>query len=144
MINIQIHVIHTEILKTRVDHVPDMLLTADARLDLFLRSGKELGGNDHIIPFCKIPQGSADILLTGAALIGDGRIIEIHAQLQPALYDLSGVLFVNGPAVLAPSGITESHAAHADPGYVQITVSKLFVVHWITSSAAVQVLFSSF
>ena len=66
----------------------------------------------------KITQGSSYILLTGATLIGDSRVIKVDAQLQPTLDDLSRVFLVDGPAVLTPSGITEPHAAHADPGYI--------------------------
>ena len=120
MIDIKINVVHSEIFETRIDHVLDMLPTADAALDLFLCSRKELGGDNYIFALRKIPQGTADILLAGAALIGDGRIIEVDAFLQTALYDLPCMRFVDRPAVLASAGIAESHTAHADPGHGQI------------------------
>ena len=74
VIDIQIHVVHAKILQACVDHVFDMLLAADAFLDLFLCSRQELGGDDHLVPLCKVPERSADILFTGAALIGDGCV----------------------------------------------------------------------
>ena len=70
-------------------------------------------------PSREVADRPADILLAGSALASDGSVIEIDAKIQTALNDLSGVFFIDGPAVLAASGITESHAAHADTGYVQ-------------------------
>ena len=133
MIDIQVYVVHPEILKARIDHVLDVLLPADALFDLLLRSRKELGGHHHVLPLRKVPQGPAQKLLAGAALIGYGRIKEVDARFQPPLDDLSGVLLVDGPAVLAASGVTKSHAAHADAGHVQVRISKLRILHSFAS-----------
>ena len=97
-----------------------MLLPADALCNLFLGTGKKLGGDHHIIPLREIPEGSAQELFAGAALVGDGRIIEVHAQFEPALYDLPGMLLIQRPAVLSSSRISETHASHADTGYRKI------------------------
>ena len=110
--------VHSEIVKACVDHVLDMLLTADAAFDLFLCPGKEFGGNDHILAFCEVAERPADVLLACAALISDGCVVEVDAQIQSALNDLSCMFFIDGPAVLSASGISEAHASHADPGYV--------------------------
>ena len=118
VIDVEIHIVHPKVPQTGIDHVLDVLLTADALFDLLLCPRKELGGNDHILTPREIPQRSANILLTGAALISDGRIIKINAEIQASLNDFSGMFLVDGPAVLAASGITESHTSHADPGYI--------------------------
>ena len=118
VINIEIYIVHTEIVKACVYHVFNMLLPADAAFDLFLCPGKEFRGNDYIIAFCEVAKRPADILFACAALISDSRIVEVDAQIQSALNDLSCMFFIDGPAVLSASGISEAHASHADPGYV--------------------------
>ena len=89
VIDVEIHVVHAEVLKTCVDHVLDVLLPADSVLDLFLCSRKEFGGNDNVFTLCEVAQCLADILFAGSALIGDGCVVEINTQFQSALYDLS-------------------------------------------------------
>ena len=89
VIDVEIHIVHAEVLKACVDHVLDMLLPADSVLDLFLCSRKEFGGNDNVFALCEVAQCPADILLACAALVGDGCVVEIDAQFQAALYDLS-------------------------------------------------------
>ena len=66
-----------------------MLLSADTLFNLLLRSREELGGHDHLVPLREIAKRPADVLLAGATLVGDGRVIEVDAQLQPSLDDLS-------------------------------------------------------
>ena len=97
-----------------------MLLSADPSLDFLLRPRKKFCSKDNVLTLCIIPECPADILLAGTALIGNGRIIKINAQLQSPPYNLSGMLFIDRPAVLSPAGVTKAHTAHADTGYIQI------------------------
>ena len=114
VIDIKIHIVHSEILKTCVDHILDMFLSADAAFDLLLCSGKELCCHNDILTLRKVTECTAYILFACAALVPDRCIKEIDAQIKCVLNDLSGMFFINGPAVLSSSGITESHAAKAD------------------------------
>ena len=77
-----------------------MLLAADAAVDLLRRSRQEFGSDDHVPALGKVAQRPADILLAGAALIGDGGIVKIHAELQTLPDDLAAVFLVKRPAVL--------------------------------------------
>ena len=120
MIDIEVHVIHAQVLQACVDHVLDVLLSADPSLDFLLCPGKEFRCKDNVLTLCKIPQRPADILLTGAALIGNGRIIKIDAQLQSPFNDFSAMLLIDRPAVLASSGVAKTHTSHADTGYIQV------------------------
>ena len=64
-------------------------MSADARLDLLGRAGQELGGHDYVIAFGEVPQGPADELLAGPALVSDGRVEEVDPQVQSVFDDLS-------------------------------------------------------
>ena len=120
MIDVKVHIVHAEILETRVDHVLDMLLAADAIFNFILSSREELGCDDDLIALCEVPERASHILLAGAALVSNRCIIEIDTQQKTAFNDFSGVFLVNGPAVLAASGISESHASHTDPRYIKV------------------------
>ena len=120
MINIQIHMVHSQISEAGIHELLNMLLPGDARFDLFRRAGQEFRRHHHFITAGKIPQGAAQILLAGAALVPHGSIKEIDAQLQPFSDDFPGMLFIHRPTVLPVSCVSESHAAHADAGYVQL------------------------
>ena len=97
-----------------------MLLAGDAAVNFFPGTGQKLGSNDHVIPFREIPNGPAQILLAGAALVSNRRIKEVDPQFQPAADNLPGMLFVQSPAVLAVSGIAKSHASHAHAGHLKL------------------------
>ena len=120
MIDVKVHIVHAEILETRVDHVLDMLLAADAIFNFILSSREELGCDDDLIALCEVPERASHILLAGAALVSNRCIIEIDTQQKTAFNDFSGVFLVNGPAVLAASGISESHTSHTDPRYIKV------------------------
>ena len=109
--------VHAQILQALLQQTADMLLAGDACLDLLVGAGQELSGDHDLVPPGKIPQGTAQILLTGAALIADGGIKEVDTQLQPALHDFSGMLLINGPGMLAVVCIAKAHTPHTDPGY---------------------------
>ena len=51
------------------------------------------------------------------------------AQLQAPPANLPGVFLVDGPGMLAVGGVSEPHAAHADPGYRQIGIAQCCVLH---------------
>ena len=91
-----------------------MLLAGDACLDLLLGAGQELGGDHYLVPFGKVPERPPQILLAGAALVGDGGIEKVDALFQPLPDDLPGMFFINGPAVLAIFCVSKAHASHAD------------------------------
>ena len=118
MIDIKIHIVHPEITKACVDHVLNMLLSGDPLFDLFRSSWKEFRGYHYIFSFSEVTERTSHILLTGSALIRDRRIVEIHAEVKSSFNDLSGMFFIERPAVLAFRRISKSHAAHADTGYV--------------------------
>ena len=125
--------IHPQILKTFIQHPPDMLLTGDPFLYLILRPGKKFCCHHDLLPLRIILQRPAEILLAGTALISDRRIKKINAQLQSPPDDLTGMLLVNRPGMLAVCRISESHAAHADAGNRQICISQFRILHHITS-----------
>ena len=100
-----------------------MLLAGDACLDLLLGAGQELGGDHHLVPFGKVFERPAEVLLAGAALVGDGSVEKVDAQLQSPLDDGAGLFLVHRPAVLPVVGVAKSHAAHADAGDEKLRVS---------------------
>jgi hypothetical protein len=51
------------------------------------------------------------------------------------------MLLVDGPAVLTPSGIAKSHAAHADAGYIQFRVAEFCIFHEMNVSLPVILFF---
>ena len=117
VVDVQVYMVHAQILQALLQQTADMLLAGDACLDLLVGAGQELSGDHDLVPPGKIPQGTAQILLTGAALIADGGVKEVDAQLQPALHDFSGMLLINGPGMLAVVCIAKAHTPHTDPGY---------------------------
>ncbi len=129
VIDIQVHVIHAQVLKALVQHAFDVLLAGDARLDLVLGAGQELGRHHHLIPLGEIPKRTAHVLLAGAGLVGDGGVIEIDPQLQAPPDDLPRMFLVQRPGVLPLAGVAKAHAAHADSGDVQLAASKSRVFH---------------
>ena len=68
-----------------------MLLPADSVFNLVRCAWKKLCRNNYILTLCEIPERTSDKLLTCASLIGNRRIIEIHAKIKPLLDDLSGI-----------------------------------------------------
>ena len=110
-----------------------MLLTADTCIELIWCAGQKFSGNDYIFALCKVPERPAHILLTGTALISDGRIVEIDAEFQTAFDNVSGMFLIDSPPVLTSAGISKAHTAHADAGYVQIRISKFRVFHCVSS-----------
>ena len=134
MIDIQIHIVHAEIGQTGVDHILDMPLTRNTVLDLLRRARQKLGRHNDLLTLGKVAQRPADILLAAAALVGDGGIIEIHAERQAAFDDLSGVCFVDRPAVLPSLGVAKAHTSHANTGHVQVRAAELGIFHLSASS----------
>ena len=129
MVDVEVHIVHPQVLQALIQHPPDVLLAADPRFDLLIGTGEKLGGHHNLAPLGKIPECTAYILFTGAALVGDSGIEEVDAQLQPTLDDLPGMRFVNGPGVLAILSISKSHAAHTNAGDVQVGIAEFCVFH---------------
>ena len=102
MINVQVDVLHSQILQARVNHIRDVLLPADSRLDFLLCARKKLRRYRNVLPPCKIPERVPHELLARAALIGNRGIKEIDAELQSPPDDFPRVLLVQRPAVLPP------------------------------------------
>ena len=82
MIDVQVHMVHAQVLQAFVQHAPHMLLSADSRVDLLMGAHGKFGGHHHVLPAGKVPESAAQILLAGAVLIHDGRIKEVDAQFQ--------------------------------------------------------------
>ena len=106
-----------------------MFLSGDARVDFVLGPGRELRGNHHFVPFRKVPQRTAHVLLAGAVLVDDGGIKEVDAQVETMPDDFPRLRFVHRPAVLPRSGVAETHAAHADAGNGQVGGAQFRVLH---------------
>ena len=120
VIDVQIHIVHAQIFKAGVDHVLYVLLPGDARLYLLRSTRKKFGRNDYLVTLGIITQRSSNELLTGATLVGNSCVVEIHTQIKSSLNDLSRMFLIYSPAVLAPLSIAKPHASHADAGYVKI------------------------
>ena len=115
-----------------VDHVLDVLPAGDACGDFLLGAGQKFGGYHHILPFSEVPQGAAQILFAGAALVAHGGIKEVDAQLQPFFDDCTGMRFIDRPAMLAVSRFSASHTTHTNTGYTQIGVPQFRILHKLT------------
>ena len=120
VVDIQVHVVHPQVLQAPLQQPADVLLSGDARHNLLIGAGEKFGGHHHLVPLGKVPESPAQILLAGAALVADGGVEEVDPQLQAAPDDLPGVSLVKRPAVLAVGGVSKAHAAHADAGHIQI------------------------
>ena len=89
MIDIKIHIVHTEIAKTLIQVIFYMFLSAHAAVNFFLCSRCEFRCNHIIITFCKITKCFSDILLACTILICDCRIIKIDTKVKSMLNDFS-------------------------------------------------------
>ena len=114
VIDVEVHVVHAQVREARIDAVGDVLLAGHAGCDVVSCARQKLRGNHHVIALREVAQGAPQIRLRGAALIGDGRVEEVHACVERALHDLARGLFANRPRVLASSRVTKAHAAQAD------------------------------
>ena len=131
VVDVEIDVIHAEVLQAPVQHAADVLLTADAGGDFLVGAGQELGGHHHAVAAGEVAQGAAKVLFAGAALVGDGGIEEVDPRLQRLTDDGAGMLLVQRPGVLAARGVAKAHAAQTDAGNSQIGVAKFRVAHSI-------------
>ena len=129
MVDVEVHIVHTQVLEAQVDVVQHMLTAINALLDLFLGAGQELGGDDHIVTFCHIAQCTAYILFGCTQLIGDGGIEEVYAQIERTADDGTCGFLADGPGMLPDGGIAEAHTAQADARHAQVRVSKFDVLH---------------
>ena len=89
MVDVQIHIVHAEILQAFVEHFCDVLLTGHAVCDLVRCTRQEFRGDHDILTLCKIAQRTSDVLFARAGLVSDGSVEEIHAKLQSAPDDLA-------------------------------------------------------
>ena len=79
MVNIQIYIIHSQILKALIDHHLYMLLRGHALFDFLRCAGKEFRSDYDVISLCKVFERTPKILLTRTTLIPDRRIIKVDA-----------------------------------------------------------------
>lgn len=114
MINIQIDIIQPQISQAGIYHALNVLLSEHTPGDFLLGAGEEFGGHHHVLPAREVPERPAQVLLAGAALVTDGGVKKVDAQIQPPTDDRPGVLLVQRPAVLAVFGVAEAHAPHTD------------------------------
>ena len=132
MANVQIHIVHSEILEAFIQHSLHMPLSGNARFQLRIGPGQEFRRNHNIITLRKVPNRSAEILFACSALVGDRRIKEVDAQLQPFFDDCTGMRFIDRPAMLAVSRFSASHTTHTNTGYTQIGVPQFRILHKLT------------
>lgn len=114
--DVEIDVIHAEILQAFVEHTGDMLTAADAGGNVFGRARQEFGGDDDFVALGQFAQRAAEVLFAGTALVADGGVEEVHAQFQTARKDGMSVVVADGPRVHPALAVTETHAAEADAG----------------------------
>lgn len=129
MVDIEIDIVHAQVFEALIQAGLDVLLTANALVNLLLGSGRELRGNHHAVPLRKVAQRPTYELLACAILIGEGRVVEVNAQVKAVADDVPRLRFVHRPAVLACGGVAEAHASHADAGYGQIRFAQFRVFH---------------
>ena len=82
VIDVEVNIVHTQMLQAQVDVVQHMLTATDALLDFLVRSWQEFCSHHHIVTLGHITQGTSDILFRCSQLIGDSCIIEIHAKVE--------------------------------------------------------------
>ena len=80
--DVQIDIVHAEVLQAAVDVVQHMLTAIDAVCDFLLRARQELRGHHHVLAPCHVLQRPAHELLRRAQLIGNGRVEEVHAEVE--------------------------------------------------------------
>ena len=114
MVDVEIHILHAQILQAFIEHPFNVLLCGNALLYLLGRTRQKFGSHNNLIALGKIAQSTPYILLTGAALIGDGCIKKVYAQLQSTTNDLSALFLVNGPGMLTLAGVSKSHTSHTN------------------------------
>ncbi len=129
VIDIEVNIVHSEIFKASIQIIFNVFLTADTRVDLVLRAWGELCSDHIIVPFCKISECFAHILLAGSVLIDNSGIVEIDTYIKAMFDDLTGLRLVHRPTVLARGRVAEAHAAHADAGNGQIRLAEFRVLH---------------
>ena len=88
MVDIQVNIVHAEVLKAFVKHSFDMLFAADACADLVCGAGQKFCRYYHFVTLCKVTQRPAKILFTASRLIGNSGIEKVHAKRKSALNDL--------------------------------------------------------
>ena len=55
MVNVEIHIIHAEIVKAFINHLFNMLLSGNSRLYILFCAGKELGCHHKVFYFAIVP-----------------------------------------------------------------------------------------
>ena len=110
MVDVQIDIVHAQVLQAAVDIVEHMLTAINALLDFLVRTRQKLCGYYHIVTSSHIPQGTANELLRRSQLIGYCRIKEVYAQIQRTTDNLACRFLANCPRMLSYRRITEAHA----------------------------------
>ena len=131
MIDIQVDVIHSQVLKAFIYHPFDMLLPRDPLLDLFVCPRQEFCCDYDLIPLCEIRQRPAKILLAGTVLVAYRRIEKVYPCFDPPFYYLSRMFLIYRPAVLPPGCVPESHTSHTYPRNIQFRITQLRVLHFL-------------
>ena len=130
MADVEVYIIHAEVLKALVEHALHMLLPGHARLDFGRAAPREFRRDDDLLPPRKIAQRPADKLLARAVLVDDRRVKKVDPVFQRIAEDLPRLRLVERPAVLAGLRVSEAHAAEAHARNAQHRAAKLCVFHF--------------
>ena len=101
VVNVEVDVVHPQILQALIERSGYCLFSADPRGNLRGGSRQKLGGQHHVLAFCHLPQRPANVSLAGAVLIGDGGIVKIDTLFETVADDVPACCFVQRPAMLA-------------------------------------------
>ena len=74
VVDVQVHVVHTEMAQTHIEIVADVLLAAHAVLDLLVGARQELRGHHHIVACRHGGERAAEVFLGRAVLVDDCRV----------------------------------------------------------------------
>ena len=80
VVDVEIYIIHAEVLQAAVYIIKHMLPSIYALQDFLVRARQELRGHHHVLASGHVAQGTAYKLFRGSQLIGYGRIEEVHAE----------------------------------------------------------------
>ena len=111
---VQVHVIGSKPLQAFVDLAQDGFARQPAAVRPLAHHAKDLGGDNDLVAFCKVLQGTPEDFLARAQRIDVGRVKEVDPQLQRLLDDRAAVFLVQHPFVDPARCISEAHAAETD------------------------------
>ena len=121
--------VHAQVAQALIQHPAHVGPPIHAGGQRLRAPGRKLGGHHHRVPIRQIPRSPAQILLAGAALVGNSGVKKVDTQFQGPADNVPGGRLVHCPGVLAGCGVAEAHAPHADAGNGQIGGAQLCVFH---------------